>query len=89
MQPEPMTAAEATRIREDYEELIRTPGWQRFVEYVTDRYTGAGYFSAMNQALTNPTSPTEAFVLNATAKQMMTIVSHPLAVIRDLKGDSE
>lgn len=84
----PRTAADAAKEREDFEELIRMPGWRRFVEYITDRYTGLGYFNAMNTALKDA-DPNTPKIFNETAKQMMTVLSYPIMQIRDLKGSDE
>lgn len=83
-----LTASEAAKIREDYEELIRTPGWRRFVEYVTERYTGIGYANGMNQALTSG-DPLKPHIFNGIAREVNILVGYPLMMVRDLKGTAE
>lgn len=84
----PRTAAEAAKIREDYEELIRTPGWRRFVDYITDRYSGGGYFNAMGNALKSG-DQMKPLVYHETACEIMRAINHPVVMIQDLRGSSE
>lgn len=88
LSPEPMTATDAAAMREDLEELIRTPGWERFVSYVNDRYQGGGYFNAMGQALKSG-DPMKPLVYHETATEIGRVMSWPLVMIRELNGDSE
>lgn len=85
---QPLTASEAAKIREDYEELIGTPGWRRFVAEIQDRYAGGGYFNAMGQALRSG-DQMKPLVYHETACEIMRIINLPATTVRDLRGVSE
>lgn len=84
----PRTASEAAAIREDLEELVKTPGWARFINHVRSRYVGEGYAQAINQALQsgNPQAP---HIVNGVAQEILRVVNYPFLMIRDLQGDTE
>ena len=73
------------REREDYEELLSTAGWRRFVRRATEEWKGDGFFSRVGTALKS-TDPTDAKVVYKTALEIERLMNYPTDRVRELKG---
>lgn len=78
---DPLLVSEVTKEREDWEELLQTAGWKRFVAYATDRYQGGGYFNAMGQALRSG-DQMKPLIFHETALEIMRVLNHPAATLQ-------
>lgn len=82
------SSSDLTKEREDLEELLQSPGWQRFVGAMLERYTGPGYYQAMKKA-TNTGSIEEVKLVQWLADEAMVLTHWPMLRVRELRGDTE
>lgn len=85
---QPRTSSDISQEREDWQELVTSAGWRRFVQIVHDRYQGAGYANAMRNALLAGT-PQDAIVFQRVADEALKLVTIPVARFRELNGEAQ
>lgn len=81
-----MTAEEIVAEREDYEELLGTPGWRRFVANCLHDHEGAYFQAKIGKAIASgdPVAPRVVYEVSMEIQRILQAVVNRLA---ELKGD--
>ena len=83
-----MKTADVVSKREALEELLQTPGWELFRQYIHSECRGIGYANQMGTALTTK-DPIEPHVVHRTALKVLRLLEWPANQVRELKGVSD
>ena len=83
---EPDNSAEVVRTREALEELVKTAGWQLFVNRAIGEWQGRGYVVKMKTALTSSDPGFNAKVVDRAADEIIRLLQWPSDQINELKG---
>ena len=83
-----MNSDDITKEREEFEELLQTPGWHRFVRYAIDEYQGTGYYARMAAAVKSPDTMAPR-VVHAACTEVLRLLQCVPDRVKELKGHTE